>query len=125
MKVENLRQISKKDLENKEIIVKKILTPTKIEKVGNKYVLKDEWINVDYVKYMFERGICKIGLSYEDIRRGVILPFFLILGDETKEFKVSPNGIYEAQSYNAEDVFAEGILLPANIDFTLNYVLSE
>lgn len=130
----NIKQVTNYDIQDAATIQKTITVPSRVPDGKGGYKIIDTYVTVDYKTALDGVNILKMGYCCEP--KGIDYPIYLQMNGSYQEFKVGRDGIYEMQPENWQNVnlldpiekitnvIITGVRVPANIEFTLDYVVS-
>lgn len=134
MSAYNIKQITNYDIEGNATNNYSISIPSRqFNTDTNEYEIVNKTVTKKYIT-AFD-GISAIKLGYNCETSGIIYPIYLKVNGSYKPFRVGRNGMYEVQPEQWENVNDEesaekttniivsGARVPADIDFTLDYVI--
>lgn len=130
----NIKQVTNYDIQDAAIIQKIVSIPSRVSDGNGGYTIVNTDVTVDYKTAVDGVNILKMGYCCEP--KGIDYPIYLQMNGSYKEFKVGRDGMYEMQPENWQnvnlsdptekttDIIITGVRVPANIEFTLDYVVS-
>ena len=129
----NIKQITNYELQNSQSVTYTITVPHRKDTPNDNGTYDIEFIEEEILYKTAIEGTEIVKLGYCCEPKGFIYPIFLQMNGKYQEIKIGKNGMYEMQIENwkteddeeeKSDVIVTGVRVPANINFTLDYVIT-